>query len=370
MSGNRSESGTAMVKSNDMSVPADQVDNFLKKLREYAEACARSKADANSALDQCSQWKAEACAAVEKSKAEVKRCQELRDFCAEERRNMAECSLTVVKEMRVMDDKTKKHDVDMNENRRDVGNLVDQATDICNDCKRAASRVDIKERFVQSYADVAKSTETEIKHQYTRTIYAASISRQIAFSSLKAMEGTLNMLHAVHSLSQRSQEKVSSTAMVDNEVPDSSDKTSAEKLEGDIATALESVRALQLDVHNLERTVRVLDQISMLNETVTAACTDPAAFTQGVESLEYKRKQIELLVRQAMPFDRTTYVTVANYEAFILEQVSRRLQSTTLNGSALLEGVIQSLKHDGVTAPGMLPKVISDLDGKKRAAPQ
>lgn len=354
MSGNQSESGTAKVNHTEMIVPRDQADKFVSTLKGYAETCAQSEANATSEHNRAADC--------------VKQCEQLRLLCAEERRNMAECSLNVQTEMRKLDQKTKKHDEFMKENKQVIGSLLDDATDTCNNCKRAACRVDVKESFVQSYVDVAKETEIAIRQKYTRTIYAASISRQVAFSSLKTMEATLNTLHAVHRLSQRTATDISTADMVDNDRPsEPSAKPSVDSMEGDIARLLESVRSLQLDIHNLDRTIQVLDQVSLLDDSVSAACTDPAAFKEGVETTEYKRKQIDLLVRQAMPFDRATYVTVANYEAFILSEVSRRMQSTELNGSALMSGVIQSLKRDGVTAPGVIPKVLRDRDAKKPA---
>lgn len=77
-------------------------------------------------------------------------------------------------------------------------------------------------------------------------------------------------------------------------------------------------------------------------------------------------------MRQAIPFDRTTYVTMANYEAFVVGEVANRLKSSSMNGSELLSGVIQSLKRDGVTVPGILhtsSKVLMDYNVRKDGGP-
>lgn len=145
----------------------------------------------------------------------------------------------------------------------------------------------------------------------------------------------------------------------------------AEQIGKDVADAITRVRDLQMDINDMERTVRVLDEVSVLNEALMFASREISAFQASRDDINLRRKEIERLVRVAMPFDRTTYTTMATYEAFVIEEVSKSIKCTDMNGSELLTGVIESLQRDGVITPGGLPEVLQttendcEVEGKR-----
>lgn len=91
------------------------------------------------------------------------------------------------------------------------------------------------------------------------------------------------MMHAFHCLSQRTMDANTFPAMVDTDGSKSSAPNPTDDNIGmNIAHILESIRSLQVDLHNLDRTLQVLDQGSLLNYSVIAACTDHTVFTREV----------------------------------------------------------------------------------------
>lgn len=66
-----------------------------------------------------------------------------------------------------------------------------------------------------------------------------------------------------------------------------------------------------------------------------------------------------------MPFDRTTYTTMASYKSFVLSEVAKHMKSTQFNGTDLLSAVFDSLKRDGIKTCGQLPDIlqgVNDID--------
>lgn len=217
-----------------------------------------------------------------------------------------------------------------------LNRIVEKASDDIDDCNRAVKRASGHERVVRSGVDVVKKTEVQIKQQYRRSIFATSVCRQITMLALKTLESTLRLLQSIHSSAVTG--KVEHAAdMADVNLsggcaPGSSTShgTSAD-LKEKIITVLESVRNLMLDLDDIDRTVTVLDDVSLLDEAIKAASDDPHVFTSQYEKTVLLRKEVEHNVRASMPFDRVTYSTLVNYEAHVVAEVSKRMKATEVN---------------------------------------
>lgn len=135
---------------------------------------------------------------------------------------------------------------------------------------------------------MVKKTEEETRQQYTRTIYAATICIQINFTALKTLEGTLNLLHAVHAVSNKGNRKDGTDGTTDEGISDGKYRIGVE-----ISWLVEVVRNLQLDLDHLDRTVQVLEEVSVLNEAVSVTTTECNAFEEGSERIAMKLKQLE-----------------------------------------------------------------------------
>lgn len=95
---------------------------------------------------------------------------------------------------------------------------------------------------------------------------------------------------------------------------------------------MEDVRDMQTDLEDIERIVQVLSDVSLVNEAITDESSDAASFRDTTEQNRSMRKEMEFIVRQAIPFYRQTFTSMANYKALILGEVSKILRQTEPNG--------------------------------------
>lgn len=332
-----------------MVVPGDQVQKFLRSLREYSESCAQSRKDILASAKSVSN--------------QVLLCEKAATACSE--------SEQCVK--RQLDERLREvhaeHDV-LTTERESVKKLADKAADDIAECKRIARRVSGHDSLVRTVADAVKLTESAIRKQYTRALYATSVCRQMTMCALKTMESTLGLVKTLRSRASIPPVMDNAEAekdMIDVDASNSSMRhhTNTQQLEAKLDSVVRSVRNLQLDLDDIERTVRVLDDISLLDEAITSAYEDNNAFEQQVEGTVARRMEVERLVRQTMPFDRTTYTTLVNYEAVVMVEVSKRMKASELNGSRILSGVVDSLVRSGVNAAGDVPDIIKQCDERK-----
>lgn len=136
-------------------------------------------------------------------------------------------------------------------------------------------RVDGKEELVRNYSDFVQQTECNIKEQYTRSIYAASVTRQIAMMTFRTFEGTLKLLQTMQTM-HFSRADHGGSGSRDAEV---ALQAAVEKgFETEIDTVLNKVRGLELDNDNMEHSVTVLNQVGLFNDAVSIAASDVQAF--------------------------------------------------------------------------------------------
>lgn len=128
-----------------------------------------------------------------------------------------------------------------------------------------------------------------------------------------------------------------------------------------------AVRNLQLDLDDIERTAHVLDEVSLLDDAIKEASSNFTELVAERDRTEHRRKEMERIVRNVMPFDRVTYSTLANYEASVLAEVSKRMQATEPHVSRILTNVVDVLVRTGVSGPGDLPDIITACDEKREA---
>lgn len=88
--------------------------------------------------------------------------------------------------------------VEMRKKLIDVDSVVRSAEEYRHECKTTLGIVDGKELLVRSYSDCVQNSEAAVKQNYTRSLYAATITRQIAMMCLHTLGGTLRLLKTMH----------------------------------------------------------------------------------------------------------------------------------------------------------------------------
>lgn len=173
---------------------------------------------------------------------------------------------------------------------------------------------------MRTYSDVAAKAETVVKQNYTRSVYAASISRQSAFMSLLKLENTLRLLKTRHGMQAEGRNQAGSGGTLEegthsredceNDETDCTDTASNGKqvaedaLRNYIEDVIRKFRDMKLDVDDMERNVAVLDHFGIVNDAVSLASSDVYTFYVRKDQERMKRKEVENMVRSSMPFDR------------------------------------------------------------------
>lgn len=109
----------------------------------------------------------------------------------------------------------------------------------------------------------------------------------------------------------------------------------------------------------------MLDDNSLLGEAITAAYTDRNKFVAEEGRTVTRRMGFEHAVRNILPFDRTAYTTLVNYEGVVMPEVSKRMKASDLKRSKILSGVVDALVRTEVNASGELHDVTKQCDTKK-----
>lgn len=124
-------------------------------------------------------------------------------------------------------------------------NIADKSADDIAECKMVARRVSVNENVVRTVENTVKVTETEIRKQYTRSMYETSVCRQMSLCALKTMERTLGLVRTMYF--SKAGSSACSTGEVGNDMVDfectktSKQHTTTNKLQEKVECVLQSV---------------------------------------------------------------------------------------------------------------------------------
>lgn len=357
----------------DMVVSGAEVQKFMHTLKSFSESCSHSKTEVISA-------KKSVLEAVTTCEAAATECGNAKDAVSTTASDatiqlgevgaslktevMTQCA-RLKDEMHREGEKIKKKLVDeaskIRKERHWLEAAVSQAQSLLREQKRIANKVEDNEGFVCSFVEVVKNAEALSRQHYSRSLYAASVSREMNKNALQTLASTLELLQTM----VKFMKKCGEDDMSDDK-PSDSDECS---IQGRIMDAIESVRTLQADSDDMSRVVQILDQVSLLDNSLKVLNGDMNGMCVGDDERAARRKQIEKAVRRSMPFNVTQHKNVAAYEREVMSEVSKGMSSTDVVGSSLLTSVLTCLEKDGVERRGQIPPVYDrkeddDDDGK------
>lgn len=134
---------------NDMTVPGNQVKNFMDTLKGYSDKCGEARTVVERAVQQGKAVEKEAEKKNSKMLSDMKRIKREIDAVSKQQTEALEA---VKKDMEA------------------IQQSVEQVTADKRSVSRCAERMEVKESFVCSFADVCKESERMTRRLYTRTL--------------------------------------------------------------------------------------------------------------------------------------------------------------------------------------------------------
>lgn len=151
-----------------------------------------------------------------------------------------------------------------------------------------------REYFICDYADIVRESETLTRQQYTRTIYAATLGKEVLKLSLRAVESVLCIIH--NSLPEQASAR-EGAGECDKMVDNLQSKASA------CTELFWKVRYLHHDVDDLERVTRTLENVRCLDETLPVSNDEFKGLQTYLCTVSDTRKHVESCVGKAIPYD-------------------------------------------------------------------
>lgn len=166
-----------------MLVPSTPADTFLATLKSYSQSC---DASCTAVQDKCEQF----------NEAQVTSRATVNDLREAER--SAQSTMEQFKAMmNGMEDKLKRCKEQVKRVEKEsaaVGVVANKVASQGAECRRNKERVDQREKFICDYVDIVRESETLMRQKYTRTIYAATLTKEVSKASLSALESTLSLI--------------------------------------------------------------------------------------------------------------------------------------------------------------------------------
>lgn len=154
----------------DMVVQSSEVEKFFQTLRDFSEICETSRK------------------AMEEETKEVRRLIEQHAKCITEHNKRME------KDGKKLSEGLRKQRKDIYEVKNEceaAEQLSSNAGKRCAEVNRAWKRINSKETSMCSYTEIVKQAETMTRQQYTRSLYAEAVCKEIANVSLSVLESAL-----------------------------------------------------------------------------------------------------------------------------------------------------------------------------------
>lgn len=352
MSGNHSETTHGKGSTNDYTTPdmlvsGAEVQKFMQTLKTYSDSCSQCKKEvlsANKRVDeavtnceaintQCVVAKAAVASIISDGKIQLGEhgASIKGQVMTQAARWKEEMERDAEKRKKELDEEGTK----LRKERKQMEVLVEKAQAICRDNKRIAKKVEENEGYVCSFVEVVKHAEATSRQHYSRSLYAASVSREMNKSVLQTLRTTLQLVQSMYNLLT----KISEDEMTDERPSE----TMTSSMETRLYDAMATVQTLQADCDDMARVVQVLDQVSLLDDSIRVLNGDMKGFCVGDEERAAKRQEIEKAVRRAMPFDKRQHKCSAAYEREVLSEVSKGMSSTDIVGSSLITAVLSTL---------------------------
>lgn len=225
-----------------------------------------------------------------------------------------------------------------------IQKLSKKASQQFRDCAQREARMERREHFICDYVDVVRESEDLSLRQYIKTLYAATVCKEVAKSTFSALESSLTMFQSVQAMKcDRGTAVMADTSDVHSGIQEACKEL------------LQKVRYLLHDVDDVDRITKTLDSVSFLDETLRVANDEHGSLSTESYSLSALRT-VEKQVREVMPYRRDKYNSLAHYEREVVVQTEKRLKATTRHESQLLSASVHTLKKAGAPSPGELPK--------------
>lgn len=317
----------------DIVVPGTQVQLFMATLKAYSESCETSRLSVD---NKC----AEVNDSINDVRAALNGCRDMK----EETRSMMDNTKAMKKTMDNQLRRGKEQLETLEVESAVIQKIAKKATAQCRECRESQERVASREAFICDYVGIVRESETLTRQQYTRTIYAATLAKEIVKLSLKAVESAVSLIEN-RAVTQSVTDRAPGDDMVDN----------SQAMGSGSIEILEKVRFLQNDVNDLERISKLLEDVSFLDETLRVANNEYPGLQTDLSSVNDARKHVLKCVRKVMPYDSEKYRSLAHYEREVVVETDRRLKATNRSGSQLLQGAMQTLRTTNVDSPGELP---------------
>lgn len=309
----------------EMIVPRSQADTFQRTLKSYADACAHSRKD------------------VEALHADITKLSEKTKECCEDTlRDMRE----LLCDARAVQEGHKEQVEQFKEEIARVEQLSQRAGEYYRDTAEALNRIETKEQFICSFVDVVKQTERLTRRQYTRSVYAGAICKEVTVASLSTLEAVLKAVKHICEMKANVRR---------HDVPEACE--SSDSVSGcDIDDILFRTRYLMTDVDNMDRSAEIMDNVSLIDKSLQVATGEVVDMLLDCQDLTEKRRNMERTVRKDMSADRSKYRTAVEFDRAVMEETEQRMKATGTTGSIILSSVVSTLRRSGVATPGTLPE--------------
>lgn len=309
-----------------ISVSAAEVSQFLATLKGYSDACADSRKAIEDKCEETSKivqkYNALCEGHVNKVTSLVK---EVRKHRADQRLDMDAIQTNV--EL--------------------IQSLADKASEKCSEVRVACNIVQNKESFLSSFVDIVKDTEALTRSQYTRTVYSATVTKEVCQTALGTLEAALRMLQIVHNLRNDDSKKKDGGETTADDAQRSID-VQLQQLMDDAVT-------MRRDVGNMDRMAKLLDDVNFLDQSMRVAYGEVKGVRLECVDKHQKKRKLEALVRKMMVYDVEKFSSVCEYDDAVLKETEKRMRVMDTDSSNILSATMSSLRRNGVTNPGDLP---------------
>lgn len=85
-----------------------------------------------------------------------------------------------------------------------IQKLSKEASQQLGDCVQRKVWMERREHFISDYVDVVRESEDLCRRQYTKSIYAATVCKEVAKCALSALEVSLTMLESLRAMKCKS----------------------------------------------------------------------------------------------------------------------------------------------------------------------
>lgn len=204
-------------------------------------------------------------------------------------------------------------------------------------------RIEGKENFVCSFADVTKESDRLTRWLYTRTLYSGTICREIATAALETLAATIRIAQTIAS-------KVFTSSGVQEEKMDitTSDAVSANSGKSSVATLIYNVllktRYLKNDVQIVERAAQLMEEIGLLDNSLRVATGELKQGFLYSDDLNAQRQRIESMLSITMGYDAEKHGARARFDDVVTAEVERWLKTGVLEVSSLVSAVVTTFK--------------------------